>query len=102
MLRTVPPASLSGFLRQHYTTGSDMAQMLAGYLVSNGAAAAEPRSGGKRGKQDAGNLRPDAPIGNAASDERAREQAERAERKPPRAATANPAEAQPADAAQAA
>jgi hypothetical protein len=41
LLKSTPASSLPGFLRQHYTTGSDMASMLAGYLVSNGAA--DPR-----------------------------------------------------------
>src|SRR6185437_15295722 len=38
LLRTVAPGSLQGFLRQHYTTSPDMASLLAGFLVSNGAA----------------------------------------------------------------
>src|SRR3954462_9310503 len=38
LLRTVPAGSLSGYLRQHYTTSSDMASVLSGYLISNGAA----------------------------------------------------------------
>jgi hypothetical protein len=37
LLKTVAPGSLSGFLRQHYTTSSDMASTLSSYLVSNGA-----------------------------------------------------------------
>ncbi|MCP9630332.1 hypothetical protein NML43_24835 [Rhodopseudomonas palustris] len=37
LLRTVPPGSLPSFLRQHYTTSSDMAGLLASYLISNGA-----------------------------------------------------------------
>ncbi len=84
LLKTVSPSSLPGFLRQHYTTGTDMAQTLSGYLMSNGATAAESRSGGKRGKPDAGgNLRSDAPIGSAAPDaDRSREQAQRPERRP--------------------
>lgn len=41
LLKTVPSSSLSGFLRQHYTTSSDMANVLAAFLVSNGAA--DPR-----------------------------------------------------------
>lgn len=36
LVRTVPPSSLPTFLRQHYTTGSDMASLLSSYLVSNG------------------------------------------------------------------
>src|SRR4051812_4830313 len=38
LLRTVAPGSLPGFLRQHYTTSSEMASVLSAYLVSNGAA----------------------------------------------------------------
>jgi hypothetical protein len=37
LLKTVSPGSLPGFLRQHYTTSSDMASTLSSYLVSNGA-----------------------------------------------------------------
>jgi hypothetical protein len=37
LLKTVAPGSLPGFLRQHYTTSSDMASVLSSYLVSNGA-----------------------------------------------------------------
>jgi hypothetical protein len=50
LLRTVAPGSLQGFLRQHYTTSPQMASLLAGFLVSNGAADTrrvvdQPRSG---------------------------------------------------------
>ena len=37
LLRTVPAGSLPGFLRQHYTTSSEMASLLSTYLISNGA-----------------------------------------------------------------
>ena len=37
LLKTVPAGSLPGFLRQHYTTSSEMASLLAAFLVSNGA-----------------------------------------------------------------
>lgn len=51
LLKSVAPGSLPGFLRQHYTTSSDMAGVLASYLVSNGAAdtryASPPPKGGK-------------------------------------------------------
>jgi hypothetical protein len=49
LLRSVPPSSLPGFLRQHYTTSSDMASVLASYLVANGAT--DTRSQGKEAKQ---------------------------------------------------
>jgi hypothetical protein len=37
LLKTVPPGSLPGFLREHYTTSSDMASLLSAFLISNGA-----------------------------------------------------------------
>jgi hypothetical protein len=49
LLKTVPAGSLPGFLRQHYTTSSDMASLLSAFLVSNGAA--DTRYGGTP-KQD--------------------------------------------------
>lgn len=44
LLKSVPPGSLPGFLRQHYTTGTDMASQLSAYVISNGAN--DPRGGG--------------------------------------------------------
>jgi len=41
LLRNTSASSLPGFLRQHYTTGSEMARVLSGYLISSGAA--DPR-----------------------------------------------------------
>jgi hypothetical protein len=37
LLKTVSAGSLPGFLRQHYTTGGDMAALLSTFLISNGA-----------------------------------------------------------------
>src|SRR3954452_5987776 len=37
LLKTVAPGALPAFLRQHYTTSSDMAGVLSAFLVSNGA-----------------------------------------------------------------
>ncbi|MEA2865642.1 MAG: hypothetical protein QOE39_357 [Bradyrhizobium sp.] len=37
LLRTVPAGSLPGFLREHYTTSSNMASLLSAFLISNGA-----------------------------------------------------------------
>jgi hypothetical protein len=51
LLRSVPASSLSGFLRQHYTTSSDMASVLSSYLVANGAT--DTRVQGKQGKDGA-------------------------------------------------
>jgi hypothetical protein len=56
LLRTVAAGSLPSFLRQHYTTSPQMANVLAAYLVSNGAndpraAAASPK-GAKEGPKD--------------------------------------------------
>ena len=60
LLKTVAPGSLPGFLRQHYTTSSDMAGVLASYLISNGANDARyavqqkgAKDGAKEGPRDA-------------------------------------------------
>jgi hypothetical protein len=58
LLKSVPASSLPGFLRQHYTTSSEMASVLSSYLVSNGAtdtryqAKDQPKQG-KDAKQEA-------------------------------------------------
>jgi hypothetical protein len=59
LLKTVPPGSLAGFLRQHYTTSPNMANVLSAYLVSNGAndpkaaaAAAKDAKGAKEGAKE--------------------------------------------------
>src|SRR5580765_5136860 len=49
LLKTVAPGSLPGFLRQHYTTSSEMAGMLSAYVLSNGAT--DTRVGGGLAKQ---------------------------------------------------
>src|SRR5687768_1656780 len=36
LVRNVSPGSLPGFLRQHYTTGNDMAGTMATYVLGNG------------------------------------------------------------------
>jgi len=41
LLRSVPASSLSGFLRQHYTTGPEMSAAMAAYLVAAGSAPAK-------------------------------------------------------------
>ena len=56
LLKTVPPSSLQGFLKQHYTTSPQMAGVLASYLLSNGASdtrygAAEKSKTAKEGKE---------------------------------------------------
>ena len=56
LLKTVPAGSLSGFLRQHYTTSSDMASQLGAYLIASGAADARP--GGAKSTQQAKDARP--------------------------------------------
>jgi hypothetical protein len=42
LLKTVAPGSLPGFLRQHYTTSTDMAASMSAYVISNGAADRRP------------------------------------------------------------
>lgn len=49
LLKTVPVGSLPGFLRQHYTTSSDMASLLSAFLIANGAA--DTRLGGAQTRQ---------------------------------------------------
>src|SRR3954468_15085111 len=53
LLKTVAPGSLPGFLRQHYTTSSEMASVLSAYLVSNGAADTRYTGGQPKGAKDA-------------------------------------------------
>jgi hypothetical protein len=53
LLKTVSPGSLPGFLRQHYTTSSDMASLLSAFLVSNGATDTRPSKPGTDAKLDA-------------------------------------------------
>src|ERR1700736_1703035 len=50
LLKTVPAGSLQGFLREHYTTSTEMASLLSTFLISNGAAdtryvGAQPKEG---------------------------------------------------------
>jgi hypothetical protein len=52
LLKSVAPGSLPGFLRQHYTTSSDMAGILASYLVSNGATDARYQAKDGKDKKD--------------------------------------------------
>jgi hypothetical protein len=66
LLKNTSPSSLPGFLRQHYTTGTDMASVLSSYLISNGAA--DPRYQSKdqpkkdaRQKDAKPDARPDQP-----------------------------------------
>ncbi|MEA2885188.1 MAG: hypothetical protein QOH32_4444 [Bradyrhizobium sp.] len=53
LLKTVAPGSLPGFLRQHYTTSSEMAGVLASYLISNGATDTRYQGGEPRAAKDA-------------------------------------------------
>ena len=53
LLKTVSPGALPGFLREHYTTSSDMASQLASFLVSNGASDARQAKQGADTKQGA-------------------------------------------------
>jgi hypothetical protein len=65
LLKTVSPGSLPGFLRQHYTTSSEMASLLSAFLVSNGAAdtrygGAQPKGTKEGAKEGAKDAKPDA------------------------------------------
>jgi hypothetical protein len=57
LLKTVAPGSLPGFLRQHYTTSSEMASVLSSFLISNGATDTryignQPKQGSKDARQE--------------------------------------------------
>ena len=54
LLKTVSPSSLPGFLREHYTTSSDMASQLSSYLISNGASDNRQSKQGSDAKQGVG------------------------------------------------
>ncbi len=51
LLKSVPPGSLSGFLRQHYTTSTDMAAAMSAYVLSNGAASPVASGNLRRGQE---------------------------------------------------
>ena len=72
LLRSVPPSSLSGFLRQHYTTSSDMASVLSSYLVANGAT--DTRAQPKDGKQKDGAKEGTKEAARAPADQNAKQQ----------------------------
>lgn len=57
LLKTVPPGSLQGFLRQHYTTSSEMASQLSAFLIANGAT----DNRGAKPTQQAKDAKPAAP-----------------------------------------
>ena len=86
LLKNTPASSLPGFLRQHYTTGTDMASVLSSYLISNGAA--DPRYQSK-----------DQPKQKDAKQDGRPDQPERLGRRQPPAAPAQEASRPDADAA---
>jgi hypothetical protein len=61
LLKTVSPGALPGFLREHYTTGGDMASQLSTYLISNGASDSKQTKQGtdKQDKQGANGDQPE-------------------------------------------
>jgi hypothetical protein len=90
LLKTVAAGSLPGFLRQHYTTSSEMASLLSSFLVSNGATdtryvgaqpkpKSEARPSGPPEQLDrfGRRLRPPAPVPEAAKPDAEPEQAAR-------------------------
>jgi hypothetical protein len=54
LLKTVPPGSLASFLRQHYTTSPDMANVLSSYLASNGVNDTRYNGAQSKGGKDSG------------------------------------------------
>ena len=62
LLKSTSASSLPGFLRQHYTTGTDMASLLSSYLISNGAADPRYQSKDQRSRRTPSRTaRPDQP-----------------------------------------
>jgi hypothetical protein len=66
LLKTVAPGSLPGFLRQHYTTSSEMASVLSAYLVANGAADTRYTGGQPKQAKDANKDAKQEPSGQPA------------------------------------
>ena len=61
LLKTVPAGSLSSFLRQHYTTSSEMASLLSSFLISNGASDTRNVAGSKQAKDAKPEAKPGGP-----------------------------------------
>jgi hypothetical protein len=65
LVKSVPPGSLPGFLRQHYTTSSDMAGALSSYLLANGGIDRRPSAEKpRRGREAAPAVAAPAPAQN--------------------------------------
>lgn len=60
LLKSVSGSGLPGFLRQHYTTGPEMASALAGYLMASGAAEHVPDPPARAQKQAKDGAEPSA------------------------------------------
>jgi hypothetical protein len=90
LLKSVAPGSLPGFLRQHYTTSSDMAGILASYLVSNGAT--DTRYQAKDGKKDGAKEKEAATAPGQTPEHRGRRQRSQETAKPEAEGAAPPAE----------
>lgn len=94
LLKSVAPGQLPGFLRQHYTTSNDMAQIMSAYVVSNGAGGGrKPNDDGlTRQGRDLSREQPAVPGAAAPADRRLRPAAaERQQTQPgPDAASTEP------------
>jgi hypothetical protein len=77
LLKTVSAGSLPGFLREHYTTSSDMASQLASFLISNGANdSRQAKQGADKDKQGDQTDRQGRKMRNAPTQETARPDAD--------------------------
>jgi hypothetical protein len=72
LLRSVAPGSLPGFLRQHYTTSSDMASAMSAYVLSNGAASGGGGNLTRHGQEAKTGPKPSAEPGPERAQERER------------------------------
>lgn len=103
LVKNVSPGALPGFLRQHYTTGSDMAGVMAAYVLGSGGTdrVAEPppatkREPKQRAKSDAV---PDVATRNPDAKEQPKAAKQKAAKKGPADAAKQEAAKGPADAA---
>jgi hypothetical protein len=83
LLKSVSPGALPGFLRQHYTTGADMAGVMAAYVLGNGGTdrVAEPpakREPKQRAKGDVPDVGTRTPEGREQAKEQSKSAKQRA------------------------
>lgn len=92
LLKSVAPGSLPSFLRQHYTTSSDMASAMSAYVMSNGAANA-PAGGGNLTRQGQESRSAPKPSAEPAPERAGQERERTAKGRKPHSRETRPADA---------